>query len=101
MMSKRTLCRCAAFFFLPRVPCWRERIICLRGWLLRLVDNPMEENRFLENVKIFVPFIRFVTLTYRKRVIATNAFEQMREDCTSIVYHFCFQCVELRISQKN
>lgn len=38
--------------------------------------------------KIFVSFIRFAALTDRKRVIATNEFEKMREDCASIVYRF-------------
>ena len=50
--------------------------------------NIVAGNRFLENVKFFVPFIRFVALIYGKQVIATNEFEKMREDCTSIVYRF-------------
>lgn len=33
-------------------------------------------------------FIRFATLTYGKKVIATNEFEKMKEDCASIVYRF-------------
>lgn len=45
-------------------------------------------NTTVENIKIFVPFIRLVTLIYGKQVIATNEFEKMREDCTSIVYRF-------------
>ena len=43
---------------------------------------------FSQNAKIFVSFIRFVTLIYGKQVITTNEFEKMREDCASIVYRF-------------
>ena len=35
-----------------------------------------------------MPFIGFAALIDRKRVIATNEFEKMREDCASIVYRF-------------
>lgn len=35
-----------------------------------------------------MPFTSLAALIYRKRVIATNEFEKMREDCASIVYRF-------------
>ncbi len=53
-----------------------------------LLPFPATMNTTVENIKIFVPFIRLVTLIYGKQVIATNEFEKMREDCTSIVYRF-------------
>lgn len=49
---------------------------------------PVTMNTTVENIKIFVPYIRLVTLIYGGQVIATNEFEKMREDCTSIVYRF-------------
>ena len=55
---------------------------------LSLLSFPVTMDTAVENVKIFVPFIRLAALTYRKQVIATNEFEKMRKDCTSIVYRF-------------
>ncbi len=55
---------------------------------LSLLSFPVTMDTAVENVKIFVPFIRLAALTYRKQVIAMNEFEKMRKDCTSIVYRF-------------